>query len=132
MAVDATSGIRPAAGLDARPVVRTLDRLADHARFVKGVRVEAVASGDWLVVRTANSVYSLAALGDGTYRVSGGWFTAHGADASRVRVAGCTWGGPALHTRLVAAPGMYLEFANGVRTTRIQDVRLVRGASGPH
>jgi hypothetical protein len=112
--------------------VRTLDRLADHARVVQGIRVETVTAGDWIVVRTANSVYSLAALGEGNYRVSGGWFTARGADSSVVRIAGCTWGGPALHTRLIAAPGMHLEFTNGVRTTRIRDVRLGRGASGPH
>jgi hypothetical protein len=68
-------------------------------------------------------------MGDGTYQVAGGWFAAEGCDNSRVRILGCTWGGHAIHTGLVAAPGMYLEFSNGVRTTRIRDVRHVRGSA---
>jgi hypothetical protein len=92
-----------------------------------------VQAGDWVVVRTKNSVYALSAAGDGTFHVAGGWFHAHDAEATPVRVAGCTWGGRALHTGLVAAPGMCLEFGNGVRTTRIREVRLIRGEVGrPH
>jgi hypothetical protein len=79
-----------------------------------------------VVVRTRNSVYSAAAVGDGTYYVAGGWFTGSRSNL-RVGISGCTWGGRAIHTGLVAAPGMFLEFANGVRTTRIQHVRLIPG-----
>ena len=89
-----------------------------------------VAPGDWIVVRTRNSVYSAAALGNGEYRVAGGWFAAEGVEDIPVGIAGCTWGGSAIHTGLVAAPGMFLEFANGVRTTCIQDVRVIRGIAG--
>lgn len=107
---------------------RTLDRLTAHAPEIDGVWNNRVQAGDWVVVRTRNSVYSLAAMGDGTYQVAGGWFAAEGCDNIRVRILGCTWGGHAIHTGLVAAPGMFLEFGNGVRTTRIRDVRLVRGS----
>ena len=79
------------------------------------------------MVRTRNSTYSLAPLGQGRYRVTGGWFASRPEAEQDVRVAGCTWGGAAIHTRLVAAVGMFLEFDNGVRTTRIQDVRLIKG-----
>jgi hypothetical protein len=132
--VDTTSGIRldpdaPSGAVSAR----TLDRLSAHARTVEGVWARSIQPGDWVVVRTKNSVYSLAAAGDGSYQVAGGWFRQHGAERTPVRVAGCTWGGRALHTGLVAAPGMCLEFANGVRTTRIREVRLIRGAAaGAH
>ena len=44
----------------------------------------------------------------------------------RRRVIGCTWGGSAVLTRMIAAPGMYLEFDNRVRTTRIKEVRHLR------
>jgi hypothetical protein len=44
----------------------------------------------------------------------------------RRRVLGCTWGGSALMTRMIAAPGMFLEFDNRVRTTRIREVRHLR------
>ena len=109
--------------------VRTLSRVASHAAAIDGVWARDVQPGDWVVVRTRNSVYSAAAVGDGTYNVAGGWFSGSRANL-RMRIVGCTWGGSAIHTALVAAPGMFLEFDNGVRTTRIQDVRLIRGIGG--
>lgn len=105
---------------------RSLDSLVRHAAAIDGVRSREVECGDWIVVRTRNSVYSMLALGDGEYRVAGGWFTVHGCDNVTIRIAGCTWGGCAIHTGLVAAPGMWLEFSNGVRTTCIREVRLLR------
>lgn len=108
-------------------VGRALDQLTEEARALPGVRAGSVIAGDWVVVRTRNSTYSLAAGGDGTFQVAGGWFTAHARESIKVRVLGCTWGGRALHTGLVAAPGMFIEFSNGVRTTRIREVRLIRG-----
>ena len=108
----------------------SLERIADHSRTIQGVWANDIQPGDWVIVRTKNSQYSLAALGDGRFQVAGGWFAAKGAEATPVRVAGCTWGGRAILTELVAAPGMFVEFSNGVHTTRVRDVRLVRGA-GP-
>ena len=105
---------------------RTLDRITASARDIEGVWAHEVREGDWVVVRTRNSTYSLASVGNGRYQVVGGWFSAEGCDNVRVRVVGCTWGGTAIHTGLVAAPGMFLEFDNGVRTTRIREVRLMR------
>ena len=109
---------------------RTLDRIVETAEQITGIRADDVQAGDWIVVRTRNSAYSLASLGDGAYRVSGGWFAANNEEDRDVRIAGCTWGGAVIHTRLVAATGMFLEFDNGVRTTRIRDVRLIRGGDG--
>jgi len=105
---------------------RTLDRIVENSTEINGVWSDDVANGDWVIVRTRNSTYSLAPLGEGRYHVTGGWFAARPADEQDVRIAGCTWGGAAIHTRLVAAVGMFLEFDNGVRTTRIQDVRLIK------
>jgi hypothetical protein len=110
--------------------VRTLDRIAALAEDINGIWARDVKPGDWVVVRTRNSVYTAAALGDGTYRVAGGWFATDGRNETPVRIAGCTWGGSVIHTALVAAPGMFLEFANGVRTTRIRDVQLIRAVAG--
>ena len=105
---------------------RTLDRLVDAASEMPGVRAHEVEPGDWIVVRTKNSTYSLAAMGDGTFRVSGGWFATADVQPVTVRIVGCTWGGHAIFERMVAAPGMCIEFDNGVRTTRARDVRVLR------
>jgi hypothetical protein len=110
--------------------VRTLDRISATVPDIQGIWTRDVQPGDWIVVRTLNSVYTAAALGDGSYRMAGGWFATEGRGDSPVRISGCTWGGSVIHTGLVAAPGMFLEFANGVRTTRIREVRLIRRAPG--
>ena len=116
---------------DAHPETRAvlilaLDRLAATAGCVDGIREGDLQPGDWVIVRTRNSTYSLRAHGDGTFDATGGWFSQHAGTGQRLRIAGCTWGGSALLTRMIAAPGMFLEFANRVRTTRIREVRHVR------
>jgi hypothetical protein len=60
------------------------------------------------------------------FDAEGGWFTRESRSGLGLRVAGCTWGGSALLTCMIAAPGMFLEFANHVRTTRIREVRCLR------
>ena len=100
--------------------------MAAAAPDIQGVWARDVRAGDWIVVRTRNSVYSLSAMGEGRFRVSGGWFAAAGAESAPVRVVGCTWGGRAILTALVAAPGLFIEFGNGVLTTRVREVQLIR------
>lgn len=105
---------------------RTLDLLSEHARTIDGIRAGDVEAGDRLVVRTRHSLYTLTALGNGVFRVAGGWFAANAQESDEVRIVGCTWGGRAILTNLVAAPGMCIEFDNSVRTTSVRDVRLLR------
>ena len=104
----------------------SLERLATAGAVVEGVRDADLQSGDWVIVQTRNSTYALRANGDGTFEATGGWFLREPSSGERMRIAGCTWGGSALLTRMVAAPGMFLEFANNVRTTRIREVRVLR------
>jgi len=106
---------------------RTLGRITEHAARNDGVRKSDLCAGDRVIVRTRNSVYSLRALGDGTFVVSGGWFDAQRISPTTLGVNGCTWGGRALRPDLVAAPGLFLEFENAVCTTRIRSVQVVRG-----
>jgi hypothetical protein len=122
-------------------MVQSLDRLASAAAVVDGVRAGDVEPGDCVLVWTRNSIYSLRVNADGTFDAEGGWFARQeasgspaGASAkagSGLRIAGCTWGGSALLTRMIAAPGMFLEFGNRVRTTRIREVRHLRSVAAP-
>lgn len=109
----------------------SLEILASHAATVDAVRSGDVQAGDWLIVRTRNSTYALRANDDGTFDATGGWFSRREQSGARLRIAGCTWGGSVLLTRILAAPGMFLEFANHVRTTRICEVRLIRPEATP-
>jgi len=108
---------------------RTLDGLIRGAAKTEGLRKDDLAVGDWVFVRTRNSLYVLGVLGGGAYQVSGGWFERNGSGPAVVGVNGCTWGGRAILTGVVAAPGMFIEFDNGVGTTRIQGLRLMRAAT---
>jgi hypothetical protein len=107
----------------------SLDCLVDAASALDGVRADDLQPGDRVIVRTRNSIYSLLVRGDGTFDASGGWFTREARSGDSLRIAGCTWGGSVLFTGMIAAPGMFLEFANHVRTTRIREVRLLRPAA---
>src|SRR5262249_13341389 len=110
---------------------RTLDSLSENARTIEGIWADDVEPGDRLIVHTQNSVYSLTALPDGLFRVSGGWFSAQGLEELELRIVGCTWGGRAILTRLIAAPGMCIEFDNTVQTTTVREVRLFRYDASP-
>lgn len=117
-----------------RTVRATLDRLVATCSDVGGIDRGALGWGDRLEVATRNSLYRLWCVGENRFVVTGGWFDRRpsegdpggGRERTVVAVNGCTWGGSAIRADLVAAPGFFLEFANGVRTTRIRSVRHVR------
>lgn len=102
--------------------------LAAHAGRLDCIKRVDLRVGDWVAVRTRNSWYSLFHVGDGNFLVSGGWFDQQGIAPTPVTVSGCTWGGTAIMPDVVACPGLFLEFGNGVTTTRIREVHLVRVA----
>jgi hypothetical protein len=112
-------------------VVRCLDDIVSAAPQVEGMRADDLQPGDWVIVRTRNSTYTLRANADGTFDAEGGWFARERESGRGLRIAGCTWGGSVLLTRMIAAPGMFLEFGNRVRTTRIREVRCLRRTAAP-
>ncbi len=112
-----------------RPALQ-LEALADAARMLDGVRRGDLAPGDRLLVSTRNSIYTLTARAQGDFLVSGGWYERQGAGEVAVAVAGCTAGGRALFTEMVAAPGLFLEFGDGTATTRIRRVRRLAPTTG--
>ena len=105
---------------------QSLDRLASAAAVVDGVRVGDLEPGDCLFVKTRNSLYALRLNDDGTFDAEGGWFSRQDRPAAAGGWLAARWGGSALMTRMIAAPGMFLEFDNRVRTTRIREVRHLR------
>ena len=111
---------------------RTLGAIVDHSQHLETVRKRDLRHGDWIVVWTRNSTYSICFVGDDLYAVSGGWFDRQSDAPLTVAVNGCTWGGSAIKNDILAAPGLFLEFGNRVRTTRIQRVHVFRGDLQPH
>ncbi len=118
----------PSSGIHRRPrspEAIPLETLTAVAATVKGVRRGELALGDRIVVATRNSVYSLSVRDDGSFEVSGGWFARAGRGPTSTHVLGCSAGGQALFTELIAAPGLFIEFADGLRTTRVRSVRRI-------
>lgn len=99
-----------------------LRALAAHCRETDSVWRGTLEWGDLVLVRTRNSLYTLRVLNEGLFAVSGGWFDRDDRGSTVTRVIGCSWGGRAIHQEVIAAPGLFLELGNGVRTTRIQAV----------
>lgn len=106
-------------------VTRTLAAIAEAANRITPTKKDDLDPGDCVIVSTKNSVYYLQALGGDLFAVSGGWFSKEPCPQPVV-VNGCTYGGSVIHTDIVAARGLFLEFGNSVSTTRIQDVRVLR------
>lgn len=91
-----------------------------------GVWRSSLQWGDRLTIVTLNSVYTLVAMENNSFMISGGWFDRNCASPAVVKVAGCTYGGSAINRKLIAAPGLHLELGNRVVTTEIQQVILER------
>jgi hypothetical protein len=104
----------------------SLESLTAMSKAIHGVWKDDVEMGDRLVVETRNSTYVLEALGDSVFVVSGGWFDRTPRDAREVRIVGCNWGGSCVDVRLAAAPGLCLEFSNGVVTSPVRRVAVYR------
>lgn len=115
---------------DALPA-RTLGAIVEHAGDIQPVLKADLARGDWVVVVTKNSTYSICFLGGESYSVAGGWFEQNSSAPLTVGINGCTWGGSAIKSDILAAPGLFLEFGNRVRTTRIQQVTVHPGDTLP-
>lgn len=127
-----SSGPVPAGESTQTGLVRTLGAIVEQAHIAAAVQKSDLACGDQVIVRTRNSVYSLWTLGDGAFAVSGGWFDKQQLSPALVGINGCTYGGSVIRHDVVAAPGLFLEFGNGVSTTRIVEVRLIRhGRAAP-
>ena len=105
----------------------TLDSFVEQMTWVDSVRKRDVSWGDSVLVVTRNSTYMISPAGEGTFWISGGWFDQRELSPVRMSINGCTGGGSAIKHDILAAPGLFLEFGNGVLTTRIQQVRVLHG-----
>jgi len=104
----------------------SLQNLVGQIDRIPAVRKADLGLGDCLIVNTRNSCYRLVSLGNGQFRVSGGWFEKAGMTDATTGINGCTFGGTVIHAGLAAGQGLFLEFDNNVRTTRIQRFRVIQ------
>lgn len=96
-------------------IVRSSERLRE-------VHKSDLSVGDWIFVKTCNSIYSIRVDSPGIYNVSGGWFDRRGLSPVKTTILGCTWGGSVIKVDVVAVSGLMLEFGNRLTTSPIQDI----------
>ena len=112
--------------MDTTGLERTLEAIVNETGRLREVRKAELNLGDWVLVTTLNSTYSIRVLEEDLYSISGGWFDREGLSPLRTSITGCTWGGSAIKVDIVAACGLHLEFGNRVVTSRIQNVCVMR------
>lgn len=100
----------------------SLDAMVKSSDFLHEVCRKDLHAGDWLAVKTRNSVYSIRVEGSGLFKVCGGWFDRRGKSPARTSIRGCTWGGSAIKIDIVAACGLRIEFGNCLITSPIQKI----------
>lgn len=108
----------------------SLDSMIRSVHSLPRLARESVCPGDWILVRTVKSVYTLKVLGNGLYEVSGGWFTKKGLAFVRIGISGATWGGSAIMPGVLAACGMNIEFQNRLITSPVQRIVVMPHAWG--
>jgi hypothetical protein len=109
-----------------KPIGHSLGAAIGAADRVPNIRRGEMRSGDRLLVKTKNSVYSILVGQDGLCTVSGGWFDRRGKSPMQTTVAGCTWGGSIIKVDFIAAIGLCIEFGNRLITTEARRIFIIR------
>jgi hypothetical protein len=105
---------------------RSLSAIVKASDRLKEVHKSDLSVGDWVFVKTCNSIYSIRVDSPGVYNVSGGWFDRRGLSPVRTTIPGCTWGGSVIKVDIVAAFGLMLEFGNRLVTSPIQEIYVLQ------
>ncbi len=108
---------------------QSLAKIVDLSDSLKQLHKVDLLSGDYLIVKTCHSSYTIRVLGEGWFEITGGWFDLNGKSPIKTRINGCTWGGSAIKLNIAAACGLCLEFGNRVVTSPIQKIFLLSSDS---
>ena len=99
-----------------------LNYMVSQCSSLLEVKKNQLKAGDHIILKTYNSVYKILVDTDGKYIVSGGWFDRNKMSPLRTTINGCTWGGSVIKTDIIAACGLFLEFGNRLKTSRIKEI----------
>ena len=103
-----------------------LVRIVNQIDNVQRVQKSALDTGDYVFVKTLNSMYTLRKREDNLFEVTGGWFDRKGLSPAVLSIRGCTWGGSIINAGVVAAQGLFLEFGNNLTTSPIRRIVVIK------
>jgi hypothetical protein len=104
----------------------SLDKIVEYSNRVRKIYKSDLNQGDFLIIQTLNSIYTILVQEKGYYLVSGGWFAEHGISPSRIKITGCSWGASIININILAACGLCLEFENRLVTSQIKNIGLFK------
>ena len=104
----------------------SLDNVVHHVDDIQKVAKGSLEPGDYVFVKTLNSLYSICKREDDMFEVCGGWFDRKGLSPAVVPIRGCTWGGSIINLGIVAARGLFLEFGNNLTTSPISKIVVIK------
>ena len=104
----------------------SLDNVVQRVDDIQKVPKSSLEPGDYVFVKTNNSLYSICKREDNLFEVRGGWFDRKGLSPVVLSIRGCTWGGSIINLGIVAARGLFLEFGNNLTTSPISKIVVIR------
>lgn len=106
-------------------IAATLFGITENVHRFPQLRKDELCTGDWVIVRTVRSVYTLHIIGRGLVEARGGWFDKKGYAPMRIGVSGATWGGSAIMPNVLAACGLRIEFQNRMVTSPVHSITVI-------
>ena len=100
----------------------TLTGFINDSQARQQLHKRSLKAGDFVILKTINSVYLIKVLDEEKYAVSGGWFDKTFSSPVTTTINGCTWGSSIIKNDIVAACGLHREFGNKVVTSRIKKI----------
>ncbi len=70
----------------------SLEEVVHRADEIQKVPKGSLEPGDYVFVKTVNSLYSICKREDNLFEVRGGWFDRKGLSPALIPIRGCTWG----------------------------------------
>jgi hypothetical protein len=104
----------------------SLDKIISRTEDIQQIPKGSLSPGDYVFVKTINSLYSICKKDDQLFEVCGGWFDRNGLSPAVIPIRGCTWGGSIINISIIAAKGLFLEFGNNLTTSPIRKIVVIR------
>jgi len=104
----------------------SLDGVVQGVDDIQKVPKGSLEPGDYIFVKTNNSLYTICKKEDNLFEVRGGWFDRKGLSPAVVQIRGCTWGGSIINIGIIAARGLLLEFGNNLTTSPISKIVVIK------
>jgi hypothetical protein len=101
-------------------------KVVEQTDAIEKVSKYSLDPGDYVFVKTHNSVYSIFKREDNLFEICGGWFDRKGLSPAVLAIRGCTWGGSIINMGIVAARGLFLEFGNNLTTSPIRKIVVIK------